>query len=103
MQNIYNIPTPIEGEESIKELYKTKQVSINYIRSNNYVLSQWYIQEEDEWLVLFEGGATLEIEGKEVILQRGDTFFIPAKQRHRVISTSKDAQWLTVHMTETHL
>ena len=102
MQNIYNIPTPKNGEESIKELYKTNQVSINHIRSNSYVLSHWYIQEEDEWLVLFEGEATLEVEGKELMLQRGDTFFIPAKQRHRVLSTSEDAQWLTVHMNATH-
>jgi len=101
MDNIYNISSPIEGKESIKKLYKTDKVSIEYIRSNNCLLSEWYCQDEDEWLVLFEGEAVLEVEGKTVRLQRGDTLFIGAQQRHQIISTSSNAQWLTVHMDKT--
>ncbi|GHT15723.1 hypothetical protein FACS1894170_13260 [Planctomycetales bacterium] len=63
----------------------------------------WYDQDENEWLVLFQGEAELEIAGAEdeiavVRLSAGDYILIPAHQKHRVQSTSKTTVtvWLAV-------
>ncbi len=96
--NFFNITTPRDGEESITELLKHKNVTINAIASNRLREGGWYDQEEDEWLILFKGAALLLLDNEEVRLKAGDTLFIPAQQLHKVVSTSEDALWLTVHI-----
>ncbi|MDA3947473.1 MAG: cupin domain-containing protein [Helicobacteraceae bacterium] len=96
--NFFNIKTPIEGEETVKELLQHKNVTINRIVSNSLNDSAWYEQDEDEWLLLVEGAALLLIEDEEKTLKAGDTLFIPAHELHKVISTSENALWLTVHI-----
>ena len=98
MHNIYDLKRPKIGQEEIKPLFKTDTVLINQILSHQLERSAWYQQKEDEWLVLIEGEAVLEFENKMIHLKRGDTLLIPAQQRHRVLKTSTDALWLTVHM-----
>jgi cupin 2 domain-containing protein len=60
----------------------------------------WYEQDEDELVVLFEGEATLEIEGESPprSLSRGDWLLLPAGRRHRVSWTApdRDTIWLAV-------
>lgn len=96
--NFFNISKPREGEESITELLQTKNVTINRIASNRLSDGSWYDQEEDEWLMLVAGAALLLLDNEEVHLKAGDTLFIPAQQLHKVVSTSEDALWLTVHI-----
>lgn len=96
--NFFNINIPREGEEAITELLQQKNVTINRIASNRLSEGSWYEQEEDEWLVLFQGEALLILDNEEVRLKAGDTLFIPAQQLHKVVSTSTDALWLTVHI-----
>ena len=97
--NLFNITTPVDGAEIITELLQHKNVTINRIVSNRLSNGSWYDQEEDEWLVLVEGAALLLIDDEEKTLKAGDTLFIPAHQLHRVISTSDNALWLTVHIS----
>ena len=97
--NLFNITTPVDGAEMITELLQHKNVTINRIVSNRLNNGSWYDQEEDEWLVLVEGAALLLIDDEEKTLKAGDTLFIPAHQLHRVISTSDNALWLTVHIS----
>jgi len=99
MVNLYDYGHPAPGEEHFTELFKDKRLIINRIVSNTLEKGGWYEQDEDEWLVLLEGEALLIVDGKEVSLKRGDTLFIPAFQLHRIIWTSSDALWLTVHIT----
>jgi len=48
-------------------------------------------------LGLLEGKATLEIEGKKASLNKGDTLFIPARTKHKIITTQKGTLWLAIH------
>lgn len=61
----------------------------------------WYEQEDDEWVIVLQGLATLEIENETnlVTLKPGDHYWIPASLRHRVNSTAPDGAtiWLAVH------
>ena len=95
--NIYEYLTPKSGE-NFSTLLKHKNIKINRIVSSSDVKSVEYIQDEDEWLVLLEGEATLRIEDKEKILTKGETLFIPAKVPHTVLKTNDGTVWLTVHI-----
>lgn len=61
----------------------------------------WYEQDEDEWVIVLRGAATLQIEGHDaaVVLAPGDHCWIPAGLRHRVDSTAPAGPtvWLAVH------
>ncbi len=94
----FNISTPLEGKETITELLQYKNVTINRIVSNRIENGQWYDQEEDEWLILIKGAALLMIDNEEKRLKAGDTLFIAAHELHRVLSTSENALWITVHI-----
>ena len=95
--NLYEYLTPESGE-NFTTLLEHKNIKINRIVSSSNVESIEYIQEEDEWLVLLEGEATIRIEDKEKILTKGETLFIPAKVPHTVLQTAKGTVWLTVHI-----
>ena len=95
--NIYNSITPTNGE-TFTTLLTHKNIKINRIVSSDNFEPVEYIQDEDEWLILLEGEATLRIENKERILQKGDTLFIPAKIPHKVLKTIHGTVWLTVHI-----
>lgn len=97
--NFFNISTPVEGMETTTELLKHENVTINRIVSNRLENGSWYDQDEDEWLILLEGAALLLIDDDEKTLKAGDTLFIPAHTLHRVLSTSENALWLTVHIS----
>ena len=95
--NIYDYLTPQNGE-TFTPLLAHKNIKINRIVSSDHLDDTEYIQEEDEWLVLLEGEATLLLDDKEKTLTKGDTLFIPSKTRHRVLNTQHGTIWLTVHI-----
>jgi len=95
--NIFNYITP-NSEETFTTLLEHKNIKINRIVSSSDIELIEYIQEEDEWVVLLEGKATLLIHNEEKILTKGETLFIPAKTPHRVLKTSSGTLWLTVHI-----
>ena len=61
----------------------------------------WYDQEDHEWVVVFEGRATVQFDGEPepVELQRGSYLNIRAHARHRVAWTDPDQKtvWLAIH------
>lgn len=61
----------------------------------------WYEQNQDEWVIVLRGSATLRVEGRDtpITLEPGDHYWIPAGLRHRVDSTAPDGPtiWLAVH------
>ena len=95
--NLYDFDTPKVGED-FTTLLEHKNIKINRIVSSADVEPIEYIQEEDEWVVLIEGEATLLIDNEEKILTMGETLFIPAKVPHTVLKTSAGTVWLTVHI-----
>ena len=60
----------------------------------------WYAQDEDEFVLLIEGEAELEIEGEAGprALSRGDWLSLPAGLGHRVSWTTpeRDTIWLAI-------
>lgn len=60
----------------------------------------WYEQEQNEWVILLQGAATLRFEAgdRRIDLLPGDYVHIPALERHRVESTTPDqaSVWLAV-------
>lgn len=59
----------------------------------------WYDQAQDEWVLLIQGEAELDVDGQMVRLVTGDYLMIKAGVRHRVVRTAADTPtiWLTVH------
>lgn len=95
--NLYDALAPLSGETFIT-LLKHKNVKINHIVSSDKLEPRDYLQEEDEWLVLLEGEATLRVDGEIKRLTKGETLFIPSNTAHRVLSTHAGTIWLTVHI-----
>ena len=95
--NIYDYIAPQNGE-TFTTLHEHKNIKINRIVSSDTLNKNLYKQEEDEWLVLLEGEATLRLDQKEIILVKGDTLFIPALTPHQVLRTQSGTLWLTVHI-----
>ena len=60
----------------------------------------WYDQDQNEWVIVLEGEAKLELEDESEIihLKQGDYIKIPAHQRHRVQWTrpNQPTIWLAV-------
>ncbi len=96
--NFFDVKKPNLGEEDTEKLFSSPNITINRIVSRHLGRSSWYNQDEDEWLLLVEGEAELEFESDIISLKRGDTLFIEAHKKHRILSTSEHALWLTVHM-----
>jgi len=95
--NLFDHTSPKTGEE-FTTLLEHKNIRIVRIVSSENVKPIEYVQEEDEWVVLIEGEATLEVDGKSVALSRGDTLFIPAHTPHTVTATQHGTVWLAVHI-----
>jgi cupin 2 domain-containing protein len=63
----------------------------------------WYDQEENEWVLLVEGSASLGFDdGSSLDLEPGDWTLIPAGRRHRVERTARDSRtiWLAVFFSD---
>ena len=95
--NLYDTQIPSSGE-TFTTLLDHPNARIVRIVSSDEVEPTLYDQEEDEWVVIIEGEATLEIEGETQILHRGESFLIPAHTKHRVLETERGTVWLAVHL-----
>jgi len=96
--NLYNYTIPNNGEE-FTTLFENKNIKIVRIVSSDNLEDIEYCQNEDEFVILLEGKATLELEGKKITLNRGNTLHIPAKTKHKVLSTQKGTLWIAIHFT----
>ncbi len=94
--NIYDYKVPSSGED-FSTLFENRNTKIVRIVSSDILEEIEYCQEEDEFVILLEGSAVLEIEGSKITLNRGDTLLIPAKTRHKVLSTQKGTLWIAIH------
>jgi len=92
--NIFEIPNGNMPQELVEILLQNKNVRIERIVSNGHI-SDWYDQDEDEWIVLLAGEAEIEFENNTVSLMVGDTMFIPKHQKHKVAKTT-ECVWLCI-------
>lgn len=86
------------GAEVIQEFFKHKNIRLEKIVSNQSSSPDdfLYDQEEDEWLIVLQGSATLLVEDKKVFLKSGDSYFLRKHQKHKVLETSAEGKtvWL---------
>ena len=89
--------TPREGER-FDTLLAHRNLVIERIVSSAAVNPTEYVQTQDEWVVLLQGGATLEVAGEAVELHPGDYAFLPAGTPHTLRRVSEGTLWLAVHL-----
>lgn len=98
MGNLYEDALPPATGERFDTLLSHQGLVIERIVSTSRIESQEYLQEQDEWVLLLTGEATLEVAGRKVPLKAGDYLFLPARTPHTVQRVSDGALWLAVHL-----
>lgn len=85
---------PPEGEERTHVLVATETMRLERIHSCGASSAPgfWYEQQEEEWVCLLQGRASLQFADEESprLLKRGDSLLIRAGRRHRVVATDPD-------------
>ena len=97
-QNLFNdLPSLLTGED-FTTLLKCRNVLIERIVSSSQPDHKIYQQSQDEWVILIQGLAQLNIDNDLISLKTGDYLFIPAHTPHQVLETSPDCLWLAIHI-----
>ena len=96
VHNLYDAPAPTKNKETFCTLFESGTVKIEAIRSWLKTPGENYCQTENEWVILLEGDAELEIDTERYFLHRGDYLFIPKHAPHTVLRTSQNALWIGV-------
>lgn len=91
---------PSSGER-FDTLLRHRNLHVERIISSQDMTPTACEQAQDEWVLLVEGAATLEIAGQVVRLKPGDHVFLPAHTPHMVLEASQGAMWLAVHLHPT--
>ena len=98
MSNLYEYELPNLDSESFQTILSHKNVEIKTIVSNTLSTPQTFIQECDEWVVVLQGCAKIEMSGIIHKLKKGNTLFIPANTKHTLLKTKKVVVWLAVYI-----
>jgi len=98
MANLFKFDLPELDSEKFQTLLSNDKVEIKTIVSNTLKTAQTFTQDYDEWVVVLQGCAKIEINGVVHKLTKGDTFFIEANAKHTLLKTKKVVVWLAVYM-----
>ena len=99
--NIFDsLPNDLSVEVS-EEIIHALTIRIERIVSKGHSSPDtgWYDQDENEWVMVVEGKATLEFEdGSKRELSTGDYINIPAHVKHKVVQTDPNqiTIWLAI-------
>jgi cupin 2 domain-containing protein len=101
VENLFaNLPELSTSEQSLS-LFENRALKIQRIVSQAYSSPPgfWYDQDEDEWVIMVRGEATLEFEKQEFVrMKEGDYVTIPRHVKHRVHQTGPETIWLAVRI-----
>lgn len=75
-------------EEVEEGIFENDRVRALRTMSLNQV-TDFMVQDEDEFVILMDGFASIETESEVVRMKKGDFLFIPKGLRHRVIDQDK--------------
>jgi cupin 2 domain-containing protein len=101
VENLFANLSELSSSEHSLTLFENPSVKIERIVSQSYNSPPgfWYDQDEDEWIIVVRGEATLEFEEGELVrMKEGDYLTIPRHVKHRVHQTSPETIWLAVHV-----
>lgn len=101
-QNIYHNIPPDSSDEIFEPLESAEHIKIERIvsRGQQSPDSGWYDQDDNEWVLLLKGKASIEFEdGAVTHLGEGDYLNIKAHEKHRVLAadTATETVWLAIH------
>jgi len=88
---------PFSGE-LIQQLVDVHGAVIEQILSGESDESLDYDQDHDEWVLLLQGAAELEVSGQTLSLEPGDWVLLPRRTLHRVVHTAAGTSWLALHL-----
>ncbi len=102
MNNIFQLSNDIGNQEIFETIINSQNLKIERIISSGQTTPEgtWYDQDQDEWVILLQGKATLLYsDNSSIELKPGDYLLIKAHEKHRVIFTSGDPPciWLAIH------
>lgn len=86
---------PTTGETEV-ELARMGATLVQQIVSGQVDTPAWYLQDVDEWVVVLEGSATLEVAGRTFALTGGDWVLLPAGEPHVLAEVAPGTRWLCV-------
>lgn len=87
-------------DEIFEVLHKQKNIEITHIVSSSDLPQKEYDQKEDEFVLILEGEATLEVEREIKVLKKGDYLFLPAHTKHKILSVKNNTHWLAIYMKD---
>src|ERR1700722_15695441 len=99
IENLFDNLPGESAPEHFLTLLEAGNLRIERIVSNAQASPEnsWYEQEQNEWVLLLKGTASLQFENDGVVdLESGDYLLIERHVTHRITQTSQDALWLTV-------
>ena len=85
-------------EEVEEGIFENDRVRALRTMSLNQV-TDFMVQDEDEFVILMDGFASIETESEVVRMKKGDFLFIPKGLRHRVIDQDK-ALWFCLFLKQ---
>ena len=99
-QNLLADLPSLSAGEDFAVLLRLRNLVIERIVSSGRSEPVLYNQDQDEWVLLIEGRAVLELAGERIDMEPGDHVFIPAHTPHRVLATIPEPRclWLAVHV-----
>jgi cupin 2 domain-containing protein len=77
-------PAPPAVGERFDPVVTLRAVDIEEITSSDTPDPTNYDQAQDEWVLVLEGSATLDVDGTTVTLGAGEWLLLPARTKHRV-------------------
>ena len=91
--------TPARGERSARLacLGAAGSTRVEHILSGEVDTPIDFLQEDDEWVLLLRGSATLVVAGQVHELSAGDWLLIPRGVAHRLCRVRPGSTWLAVH------
>ncbi len=103
--NLFNHLPLLTEREEFETLLQQGNVKIERIVSSAHPDHALQCQTHDEWVLLIQGAAILELNGTSQSLTVGDYLFIPAGTPHRVVSTNSELSciWLAIHIYPSEL
>ena len=101
MSNLFaDLPPEGAAEEAFATLVTAPGARIERIVSRGQASPPGFWYDQDEWVAVLAGAATLRFEDapEPLHLTPGDHVWIAAHRRHRVEATADPTIWLAVHL-----
>lgn len=96
--NLFADAKPPASGERFDELLRQGKLVIERIVSSGDIAPTRCVQAQDEWVLVVQGQATLDVAGRTHQLGTGDHLFLPAGTPHTVRQAEHGTIWLAIHL-----